>query len=350
MNKNTTFDPARAVYTPPEASNYAKQQIEKMRDSTHRAVKFPVGEIDDYFADMLPGQLCAIIAQTSNYKSGFLHFWEHTLARQLMDQGRDDEVIIHVSVEEAVEEQIYLMLGAATGEDAGDLARGEVQDWDRLEQASIKVGTVPIYRVGDSLARADDFPNLYLSNIIRAIKFLAGRDESGGLLGRELTIAAIFVDYLQALPIDPEVRGERKNDQRRLQVRSDIYRSRYMAAFFDCPVILGVQAKQALTGAPGPNMLIPGIYDGEESSSIAQRVDRGVQLWMPKTTHQIGDDLTHKNVSFLVEENLLWVKVGKQRGRLPAGRSWRCRIDFTHNRIATENLPGYDPFANEEYS
>jgi hypothetical protein len=280
----------------------------------------------------------AIIAQASNYKSGFLHFWERHLAQQLMDEERTGECIVHISVEECVEEQVLLELGAETGEDAGALSRGEVQDWSKLMQAAVKVGQIPIYRVGDSLARADDFPNLYLSNIIRSLKYLQAE-----LTEKPLRFAAIFLDYLQALPIDPEVRtGVSQDKQRRLQVRSDIYRCRYMAAFFKCPVIIGVQAKQKLDGAAGMNMQLPGMYDGEESSSIAQRSDRVWTQWMPKQTHTVGDDIEHKGTSFLVEENLLWGKVAKQRGRLPAGRSWRLRIDFGRNRILPEPSPGMD--------
>jgi hypothetical protein len=107
-----------------------------------------------------------------------------------------------------------------------------------------------------------------------------------------------------------------------------------MTRFTDCPIVVGVQAKQSLNGHTGANMLIPGVYDGEETSSIAQRFDRVISLWMPKTTHTVGDTLNHKGLSFEVTEGLIWIKVNKQRGGLPAGRSWRCEIDYTTNTIS----------------
>ena len=167
--------------------------------------------------------------------------------------------------------------------------------------------------------------------MIRSIKFLSEK-----LLGHRVQTAGLFFDYLQAFPIDPEVRAAVHDQQRRLQVRSDMYRLRQAAAYFKCPVFVAVQAKQKLDGAPGPNMLLPGIYDGEESSSIAQRCDRIIQLWMPKQTHVIGTEIEHKGLKFMVAENLLWVRVGKQRGGLPSGRTWKCRIDFKKNSIAAE--------------
>ncbi|MCA9368569.1 hypothetical protein KC887_10095, partial [Candidatus Kaiserbacteria bacterium] len=91
--------------------------------------------------------------------------------------------------------------------------------------------------------------------------------------------------------------------------------------------------KQQLNNPIGPNMLIPGVYDGEESSSIAQRTDRSISLWMPKQTHQIGQRLAYAGKEYEVTENMMWVKVLKQRGGLPSGRMWPCELDFKSNSI-----------------
>lgn len=326
------FDPSTAIYTPAEVSTYATQQIKWMKENESRAVPFFIPGIDDYFAPLLPGQVCAIIAQTSNYKSGFLHSWERWLADRLNKDGQEDEIIVHVSVEEGIEEQAFLLFSQETGEDAGDIARGQVQNWDRLYQAAIKIGIIPIFRIGDSLARADDFPKLHVSNMVKAIKHL-----QDNLLSWRPKIAAIFFDYLQAFPFDDDYKSmDNKDNQRRLQVRSDIYRMRQAAAYFNAPVIVAVQAKQHLDGAPSKDFYLPGIYDGEESSSIAQRCDRIISLWMPKQTHALGSYIDYKSASFQVGENMLWIKVCKQRGRLPSGKAWPCRIDFNQNRILLE--------------
>jgi hypothetical protein len=261
-----------------------------------------------------------------------LHSIEHEGAKQLIEQKRDDEILVHVSVEEGVEEQAFLEFARYSNEDAGKLARGDVQDWDKLEESAVYVGNIPIYRLGDSLARAEDMPHLYLSNMVRSLKYL--KEE---MLSWKPQIAGIFFDYLQAFPIDPEIRKTEAANQRRLQVRSDIYRLRQAAAYFKCPVYVAVQAKQILTGATPPVML-PGMYDGNESADIAQRCDRIISLWMPKHTNAIGDTITTKGeYTFMVAENHLMIKVVKQRGGLPSGRSWLCRVDFARNTIAPES-------------
>jgi hypothetical protein len=330
------FEPKSAVYTPQQVVTYGVQAIRNARDNAMRGLGVGIADIRDYFAPVLPGQVCAIIAQTSQYKSGFLHFIEHEGAKQLMTDGRNDEIMIHVSVEECVEEQAFLEFARYSKEDAGKLARGQVQDWDRLMDAAVKVGDIPIYRIGDSLARAEDMPSLYLSNMIRSIQVL-----TENLLDWKPKVAGLFFDYLQAFPYDPEHKGSGPSEEkRRLQVRSDMYRLRQAAAYFKCPVFVAVQAKQVLDGA-NPPMMLPGIYDGEESSSIAQRCDRVITLWMPKQTHPIGSRITNSSgsIDFKVAENQLWIKVAKQRGGLPSGKIFPCLVNFNANTIAPEYKP-----------
>lgn len=328
------FSPASAIYTPPEVATLGRQAVEFYRTNKARGLGIHIADLEKYFAPLMPGQVCAVIAQTSHYKSGLLHFIEHRAAEQLVEQDRKDEILVHVSVEECIEEQAFLEFARYTGESAGDIARGEVQDWSKLEAAATRVCGVPIFRIGDSLARAEDAPNLYLSNMVRAIRHLA---ESGNVLSYKPKIAGIFFDYLQAFPIDPEHKDAQRNDQRRLQVRSDMYRIRRAAAYFQCPTWVAVQAKQHLDGA-NPPIMLPGVYDGEESSSIAQRCDRVLTLWMPARTHTVGEYISKGDLSFRVAPNTLFIKVAKQRGGLPAGRVFKCHVDFNRNLIAPEIL------------
>lgn len=325
-----TFDPRSAVYTPQEVSRYGLDAIESVKENERRGLDIGIAEIRDYFAPVRPGQLAMIFAQTSNYKTGMIHYLEMTAARQLERQGRD-EIIVHVSVEENIEEQAFLSLGREMGVSAGKLARGQVQDWDLLTQAAIKVGTIPIYRIGESIARADDWPNLTVSNMVRSIDVL----RSGKVTEKKLKIAGIFFDYIQAFPFDEEVKKHGVGrEQRRLQVRSDVYRLRQAAAYFDCPVWVAAMAKQTLSGATG-QLMIPGIYDGKECSELAERADRVVSLWMPKQSYPLGTEIKHNGrIMFAVRESLLMIKVLKQKPGLPSGKSWLCEIGFDQNQIA----------------
>jgi hypothetical protein len=332
-DSNDKFDPKTAIYTPSQVATYGLNAIKQAKVAFDHGlgITIPIAEIRDYVPPVRPGQVMAIIAQTSNYKSGLMHFMEHQAATDLAEKDDKKHIVIHVSVEEGVEEQAYLDLARESGEDAGELACGIVQDWNKLEESAIHIGEVPIYRIGDSLARPEDMPMLYISNMVKSIDELVG----GNVLDWKPKVAGIFFDYLQAFPIDPEFRRESRDQQRRLQVRSDIYRLRLLSAKYNCPVFVAVQAKQHLDGAHPPIML-PGQYDGNESADIAQRCDRIATLWMPKSTHTIGDTITCKDGSFEVQENQLWIKIVKQRGRLPSGRTWRCLINFQKNMIALE--------------
>ena len=321
------YRPELSVYTPDQASGMAIKAVERMANNKQRGAHLGIEMVGDYFAPVLPGQVCAVIGQTSNYKSAFLHAWQRDLAEQLAAEERE-EVIISVSTEEVVEEQVYLQLAHETGEEAGSLARGQVQNWDRLKAASVRIATIPIFRIGDSLARPENMSELYMSNMIKSIEALT----SGSITGTPMKPAALFFDYLQAFPFDPEVRRSSKVDQRRLQVREDIYRLRQASLKFDCPVIVAVQAKQNLDGAKG-DFQIPGMYDGEESSSIAQRSDRVITLWMPAKTHPPGYNLRYGNICTTVTEEMLFVRVAKQRGGLPSGKIFECHVDFTRNQI-----------------
>lgn len=328
--KQTDTEFRWAVHTPQEAAAAAVAAVERIEKLKVRGIDFPLANIASYFAPLLPGQLAIVLAQTSNYKSSFVRWWERHAAHQLMREERADEVIIHVSTEELVEEQVLTELARESGERVGNLARGEVQDWSKLHAAAVKVGQVPIYRIGDSLARPEDVPDLYLSNMLRSIDSLL----SGQVTGRKIQPALMVFDYLQAFPLDPEVRKSGMDQQRRLQVREDIYRLRQAAVRYNTPVLVLVQAKQQLQGAPAANFQMPGMYDGEESSSIAQRADRMLALWMPARTNLAGEIVKFKDQPFVVSDDLLMLRVLKQRGSLPAGRLWPLRIDHAQNELA----------------
>ena len=325
----------RAIKTPAETARLTVQRIRAMAKNKHRAMPFPVPKIDTYFMPLMPGELCGIQAQSSNYKTAFKTMWARHLAHYLAGQDRGNEVIFYADVENSVETMGINETARMSDHSVADLSRGNVRDWRKVIQAADKIAGIEIYRIAATLGQ-DDMPDLYLSNIYRGIKLAV----DGELYDRPLMPAAIFVDYLQALPIDPEVKqGSRQiKEQRRLQVRQDVYRMRRMANHFECPVIVGIQSKQNLGGAPGPNMQIPGLYDGEETSAIAQRLDRYLSLWMPKMTHTVGDQLHHgKKINFTVEENMLWIKVLKQRGGLPSGRAWLCEIDFGSQTVSVND-------------
>jgi hypothetical protein len=315
-------DYARAIYTPHEVgmAGYEAAQFAQEHAASGIDLAIEGTELGEYFARALPWEIVAVQAQTSNGKSLFFDWWENKIAAQLVREKRK-EVIIHVSTEETLEAMAFYQYAKILEIKAGDIARGNV-DFDRMKYAMTVIDGIPIYRIADSAKREDGAPELTLSNIYRSIRALV----NGEVTGEPVKPAAVFVDYLQALPLDPEVKSVNSDNPRRLQVRADVYRLREMATHLQCPVVIAVQAKQKMDGAKPPYM-IPGMYDGEETSSIAQRFDRIISLWLPKTTYSVGENV---NGIGIIEENMMFLKVNKQRGGFPAGKTFSLLVDYQH--------------------
>lgn len=321
-------DVRKAVYTPQEVSTLGLSEIRRAEMNRSRVVPLHVPIIDDYFYALRPGEICAVQAQTHNFKSGFISAWEAFLAEELVRAGREDEIIIHVDFETVIEQQAAGLYTRYTGLPVASIMRGDFVDWGLLLAKEPQVASTPIFRIGVSLGREGfDFEDMYLANVFSAIDYIVG--DNNAVLGRPLTVAAIFLDYLQAFPFDPTVARAPIEMQRRLQVREDVYRCRSAAKRYNCPIVVGLQAKQHLEGIPHKNLLIPGIYDGKETSDIGERFDRIISLWLPKTTHAVGEFLEYPEGSFLVTESIAWVRVNKQRGGMPSGRYWMVDIDYT---------------------
>lgn len=317
------------IYTPSETSTIGIETSKKVSTYSDFGIPLGIEGIDGYFAPVMPGQLAVIIGQTSHYKSGLISFLAEKAASYISEVGRDNKVpaIVYISTEDFIEEQAYTAFARNGRESVRGLASGTILDMKALEQTAIRVAGIPIYRIGLSFARpAVFYEQLYLSNLVRAIDVIAEKRD----------IRGIFVDYLQALPIDPEVYTAEISQQRRLQVRRDIYRLKQAAAYYKAPVWVAVQAKQEMSSMAS-QIKLPGIYDGEESSSIAQRADRAISIWLPKMHYLPGHQLRLGENQLTVTEDMLLMKVAKQRGSFPSGRVWICKVDYEHGTIRVDN-------------
>ncbi len=328
----TPNDHAHNIYSPNETSNLGYEEAKRAEAHSQFGIGMDIKgtkpAVKDYFAPLLPWEICAVQAQTSNGKTYFTNWWERQIAAQLKEQNRD-EVIIHASLEESIEAMAFNEYGRILKQNPADFARGKFTDWAKMMWAKKEIDGIPVWRIGESASMADNAPEFTLSNIYRSIIELV----EGRITGEKFKTAVVIIDYLQALPIDPETKKMAKGEeQRRLQVANDVFRLRKMTTHLQCPIIVPLQAKQELKGNNLPYM-IPGTYDGMETSAIATRFDRIISLWMPKTTHLVNSTVTNKEktVSFQCKEDQVFMKVNKQRGSLPAGMVWELRVDYqTH--------------------
>lgn len=331
MAKSTNYQ--NNVYTPHDVGMIGHAAAKRAAEHSQFGIELEVpGTIDpsvgEYFAPLLPWEICAVQAQTSHGKTYFTDWWIRQIAAQLKRQSRD-EIIIKVSLEESIEAQAFQEYGRILGQRPANFARGTFTDWARMEWAMTEIDMIPVWRIGDSAERAADAPELTLSNIYRAIRELV----TGNITGDKWKAAVVVIDYLQALPIDPEVKQATREQQRRLQVAQDVFRLREMTTHLQCPIIVPLQAKQDLGGNNAP-MMIPGTYDGLETSTIATRFDRIISLWMPKMTHVIGQTIQAGDRVIAVKENQVFLKVNKQRGGLPSGRIWELAINYEKHEYA----------------
>lgn len=321
-----------ATFSPTEMTTAAIDRIEHLAAHSHTAVPISIAALRQggYFAPVQSGQLTAIIAQTSNGKSLLLDGWADMLARGIYAVNGDDtiDIVVKVDVETVVEDDGMKKIAQYSGIPMANLATGNVSDdqWVSIHKAALEANRLPLYRVAGSVMNAGRIAPLSLDVVKQEIEHLRSKT-----FGRKLNITAIFVDYLQALPVSGHNRRA-GSDQRRLQVRDDIYGLREMSVMFDAPVIVGVQAKQHLNQVNN-GLYIPSAYDGEESSSIAQRADRIVTLWLPKQTYPVGHELKIGDMVVRVEETMAFVRVAKQRGGLRAGKTWICKIDHKTNEF-----------------
>ena len=280
-------------------------------------------EISDYFAPLLPWEICAIQAQTHNGKTMFGNWWERDVIAYLNEQGQEGD-IVHVSHEESIEAMAFTEYGRLLDVLPAKLARGEFADIGKLEIAMKQIDACRIWSIAESADRPEDETDLTISNVYRAL--LAMQE---GKIAEARKIRLVTWDYLQANPIDLEVKQTAADAQRRLQVRNDVYRLRKMTVHLKTPILIMVQCKQDLKGN-NPPYEIPGIYDGEETSSIAQRFDRIISLWMPKTSKPPMTVVTYNGTPvFTVAENQVFAKVNKQRGGLPSGQTFELKIDYS---------------------
>jgi hypothetical protein len=321
------------IASPKEVGELGLKAIQRAEKYKDVGVPLNVGgsALSEYFAPLLPWEICAIQAQTHNGKTLFADWWERMTIKHLEEVGQPGD-IVHVSLEESIEAMAFTEYGRLLDVIPARLARGEYKDIAKLMIACTTIGESRIWRIGESAERPDaellenpeEKPgDLTLSNIYRAIRALRE-----GEITERTKIRLITVDYLQALPIDPEVKKVAADAQRRLQVRNDVYRLRKMTIKLEAPILVPVQAKRELSGT-NPPYEIPGIYDGEETSSIAQRFDRIISLWMPKVSKPIGyKGYRAEEEMFTVTEDQVFLKVNKQRGGLPSGKTFELKVDF----------------------
>jgi len=329
-NKTTpTKDTRQMLYWPDEAVALTHDHIMSMQaagGAWKAGIPLGINQIDEYVAPLLPGQLMTVLGRPQNFKSGMLEWIARHTANWLRKENPDGaftDVVVFISTENLLEDTVINDLASRSDLDPKDLSNGQVSDLSALARAEADLAGVPIFRVCNAMKAIDRYQPLYLTNVHRVLQLIDSKN---------INIRGIVLDYLQALPLDPEHRDSGTFQNRRLQVRDDIYRLRDMAAEFSCPVWVGVQTRRGIEIKD--NWYLPQMSDAEESGAIEQRSSRMINLWMPKTQVPIGTEVScpifkgDSAPKIIVQENSIVIKVTKQQGRLPSGQTFIGSVDF----------------------
>lgn len=296
MKENADAGYSQAIFNPGRRSRAAYQAAEDMAKGLDRAIRFGLSsEFDDYFLPMKAGDLCSIQAMTGHGKSSILQCVATNVAKKLKDDGRDECVLV-VTWEQTVEEAGLLDIGKRSGYSTEHFVRGLVAEWDKVFKAALEVAAIPIFYIGYSSENRKTLPPLTLPFIVNAMIWLE----------REIHIkpAVVVLDHLQAM------RASDHYDQKRLEIADNVHRSKELGMALGCPVLLGVQAKQEVNER---KIKLPGVYDGQETSAIAQVSDRILSAWRPWKTEDYGDTFKLGGRYHTVTSDLLMIGVLKQR-------------------------------------
>lgn len=322
---NRQTDPNDIIFTPQQVSTLAMKVVEERKTTPGAGVRLGISSVDKDMLPLRPGELCAVIGRPSNYKTGLMLYAARNEVKKILDSGVENECVVYITWEIAVEESGLIELANATHIDVSHIAQGTINDgdWAALMGAALQRAVTPLWVIGHSITYRKKRPTLTMSDVARAMVFIEDK------LGYHPRL--IVLDYLQQ--IQPE-----NSVERRIQMLENVHRAKDMSLAMGCPVMLGVQAKREVDER---KFKLPNMGDGMETSNIEHTADKILTVWMPKTTEEAGS-LVGSAPSAIVTDNLLFLGLAKQRYGV-AGRIYPLYVDAATNDIApmeTKKLGG----------
>ena len=316
------------TYSPNEAVKSALEIIgniheESTKPNADLGVFFGLPDVDTVMFPGRPGHVMAVLGRTNHGKSQVMQWWARKQAnfireRQAAGLSRQDECVVYVTWEQAVEEMVCFDLAQSAKIPARDVMLGTITDEQmadlRLIHGPRRIVT-PIYLIGHSVKEGKARPLLTLTAVRDGL--LSITEKYG------LKIRALFLDHLQEMT--PE-RGQNKEEQTRLNAS----RLKDIAFELRCTVIVGTQAKRESY----QRMWLPQVDDSEWSSALEHTCDALFGIWYPcrATGLELGDLVTHGKETMEVTKNLFILGLLKQRWG-DAGKWWPLHIEPETNTI-----------------
>lgn len=339
------MDNKQFVFDSPASIRKSREERQNMEENKHLALQFPIPELRYYFHPTFPGRWTLVHAQSHNFKTEWTNFWAKTTAVELAEEMKKSDrrgVIIKISTEDAIEALVESEIASFGGGLLEDIAQGIIKNPERFVRAENIVGGLPIVHVGESLGMDEsNSAMLTLTNIAKLIHYVKYEH-----FKQETPIAAIFCDYLQALPFDTAVAGAKNmTDSRTLQINRDVETFRRIIKQNSCPGVMVAQSNpDEQLSTIGDSIKLPGYWDTHWSKYPPQRADFMYSLWMPKMHYPIGDTVPDRRRgkneiesnqmakwNFRVEPDMLWVKCLKHKKFPNVGASFPLKVSENNN-------------------
>lgn len=279
------------VYGPQETADMTLEAIRYRREHKGEGLRSNLSTVDRYLEPLGPGDLISIIGLSGHLKS---YFMMH-MVRQALKQLKQKECVVMVTWEVSVEKLMLYQLANATSVAIDRMLKGEVSEaeYTKLERAALEHAATPYFLVGHSIQGRRKRPHMTIDDATEAMRHI---EDAWGFKP-----ALICLDYLQ------RIETEQAQDRRIAQMNA-VNGAKDMALEMGCPVILGVQAKPEVLER---QWKLPGMYDAQETSNVAQTSDIILSGWKPSKTEKVGSLLAGTDVR--VTKNLWVLGILKQK-------------------------------------
>lgn len=286
-------DPRVLIHSPSELATEYVVWAERIQ--AHPGIPFDIPTIDKVVIPMRPGDLTTLIARPGHCKSSLMAYMARTEAERIVMRGAKDEVVVYVTWESSAEELCSLF---ASNEDisASDVAWGRA-DLEELKRQALNQVSIPIWVIGHGIGRAGQkMPRMYPDVILGAIESM--KKDFG------VQPSLLLFDYIQLIPI--------QNARDRVQQVSEIpARIKELALRVGAPAVAGAQARREVDDRA---VKIPNLRDAQWGSAVEQASDKVFGLSRPILYTPENYMLEFSEFSVVVTENLLIVRLLKQRG------------------------------------
>lgn len=313
---------SRLVFTPIEASNATETYVGNLRetDGDGMPLYIPGLEYDPVsqkgFLPVKRGELITVLGRPGNGKTGFMLRWARSRAKDLRDAGKENQVVLYLTLEQLVEELRLFHVAAEENISATNMANGRMDSdkWDSVTKSLRGLHTTPLWFAGRSMKRRRDkspINEATLRDALTSIEIWQGNDV-------KVQIDSVYIDYLQRF---------RSNGQDWVQFYGDLVNGlKDMAGDFATRFVVGVQARREVDQR---NVPIPQMDDGQWTSGIEQQSDGMISVTRPshyKSEAESFDDVIvsgHKQMIVSVLKRKLgpenfckWVNFSPEYNRL----------------------------------